>query len=75
MKFRIGVTGGLCYPLKYNVDALNIKWKVISRSKETRMIRKREAFVKSLVGSCNTRFRLDINMPVMITNPGIGFGT
>ena len=52
VKFRIGVTGGLCYPLKYNVDVLHIKWKVISRSKETRMIRKREAFVKSLVGFC-----------------------
>ena len=37
---------------QYNVDALNIKWKVISRSKETRIKRKREVFVKSLVGSC-----------------------
>ena len=37
----------MCYPLKYNVDALNIKWKVISRSKETRIKRKREAFVKN----------------------------
>ena len=37
---------------EYNVDALNIKWKVKSRSKETRMKRKREAFVKRLVGSC-----------------------
>ena len=52
VKFRIWATGGLCYPLKYNVDTLNIKWTVISRSKETKMIRKREAFVKSLVGFC-----------------------
>ena len=51
VRFRIWVTGGLCYPLMYNVDALNIKWEIILRSKETRMIRKREAFVKSLVGS------------------------
>ena len=46
MKFRIGVTGGLCYPLKYNVDALNIKWKVISRSKETKMKENREVLLK-----------------------------
>ena len=51
-KFRIWITGRLCYPLKYNLDALNIKWKVISRSKKTRMNRKKEDFVKSLVGSC-----------------------
>ena len=51
VKFKIWITGGLCYLLKYIVDALNIKWKVISRSKETRM-KKKEAFVKSLVGSC-----------------------
>ena len=65
--------------MKYNVDALNIKWKVILRSKETKMIRKREVFVKVLVKVklvlVNIRFRLDINMPVMVTNPGIGFGT
>ena len=52
VKFKIWVTGGLCYLLKYNVDILNIKWKVISRGKETIMKKKREAFVKSLVGSC-----------------------
>ena len=33
---------------EYNVDAQNIKWKVISRSKETRIKRKMEAFVKVL---------------------------
>ena len=37
---------------QYSVDALNIKWKVISRTKKTRIKRKREVFVKSLVGSC-----------------------
>ena len=31
---------------EYSVDALTIKWKIISRSKETRMTRKREAFKK-----------------------------
>ena len=31
VKFRIWVTGGLCYSLGYNVDALNVKWKVISQ--------------------------------------------
>ena len=43
VKFKICVTGGLCYLLKYNVDVLNIKWKVISRGKETIMKKKREA--------------------------------
>ena len=40
---------------EYSVDALTIKWKIISRSKETKMKRKRKAFVKvfkKLVGSC-----------------------
>ena len=60
--------------MKYNVDALNIKWKVILKSKETRMKRKREAFVKVKLVLVNTRFRLHIKMPVMITNPGIKFG-
>ena len=46
VKFRIWITGGLCYPLKYNVDAQNIKWKVISRSKETKMKENREALLK-----------------------------
>ena len=63
---------------EYSVDALIIKWKIISRSKETRMKRIREAFVKILVKVklvlVNIRFRLDISMPVMITNLGIGFG-
>ena len=31
---------------EYSVDALNIKWKVISRSKETKLESKRETFVK-----------------------------
>ena len=61
-----------------SIDALTIKWKIISRSKETRMIRKREAFGKRFVKAklvlVNIKFRLDISMPVMITNPGIGFG-
>ena len=51
-EFKIWITSGLCYPLKYNIDTLNIKSKVISRSKKTRMNRKKEDFVKSLVGSC-----------------------
>ena len=48
-------------------------------SKETRMKRKRKAFVKVLEKAklvlVNIRFRLDISMPVMVTNPSIGFGT
>ena len=39
---------------------------------------KRKAFCKSLlkvkVVLVNIRFRLDISMPVMVTNLGIGFG-
>ena len=35
---------------------------------------RRETFVKFKLVLVNTRFRLDINMPVMVTNPGIGFG-
>ena len=42
------------------------------------MKRKWEAFVKVLVNVklvlVNIKFRLDINMPVMVPNPGIGFG-
>ena len=42
------------------------------------MKRKRKAFVKVLekvkLVLVNIRFRLDISMPVMVTNPGIGFG-
>ena len=35
---------------------------------------KREAFVEIKLVLVNIRFKLDINMPVMVTNPGIGFG-
>ena len=45
-EIQIWVTGELCYSLEYNVDALNIKWKVYLLSKETRMKGKRKAFVK-----------------------------
>ena len=42
------------------------------------MKRKRKDFVKVLLKIklvlVNIRFRLDIRMPVMVTNPGIGFG-
>ena len=52
--------------------------KLYHLSKETRMKRKRKAFVKVLENVklvlVNIRFRLDISMPVMVTNPGIGFG-
>ena len=47
-------------------------------SKETRMKRKRKAFVKVLekvkLVLVNIRFKLDISMLVMVTNPSIGFG-
>ena len=47
-------------------------------SKETKMKRKRKAFVKVLekvkLILVNIRFMLDISMPVMVTNPDIGFG-
>ena len=47
-------------------------------SKETRMKRKRKAFLKVLLKVklvlVNIRFRLDISMPVMVTNLGIRFG-
>ena len=43
-------------------------------SKETRMKRKMKAFVKIKLVLVNIRFRLDISMPVMVTNPSIGFG-
>ena len=48
VKFRIWVTGELCYSLEYNVDALNVKWKN-HLSKETIMKRKRKAFVKVFI--------------------------
>ena len=42
------------------------------------MKRNKEAFVKVLEKAklvlVNIRFKLDINMLVMVTNPGIGFG-
>ena len=42
------------------------------------MKRKRKDFVKVLLKVklvlINIRFRLDISMPVMVTNPGIGLG-
>ena len=51
--------------------------KLYHLSKETRMKRKREAFVKVLekikLVLINIRFKLDISMPVMVTNLGIGF--
>ena len=36
--------------------------------------KKEEAFVKVKLVFVNIRFKLDISMPVMVTNPGIGFG-
>ena len=47
-------------------------------SKETRIEKKEESFYKSFqkvkLVLANIRFRFDISMPVMVTNPGIGFG-
>ena len=43
-------------------------------SKETRMKRKGKTFVKVKLVLVNIRFRLDISMPVMVTNPSIEFG-
>ena len=47
-------------------------------SKETKNEKKEERFCKSFfevkLVFVNIRFRLDISMPVMVTNPGIGFG-
>ena len=44
-------------------------------SKENKYLtRKREAFGKVKLVLVNIRFRLDISMPVMVTNPGIEFG-
>ena len=64
--------------MRYNVEALSISGKLYHLSKETRMKRKRKAFVKVLekvkLVLVNIRFKLDINMLVMVTNPGIGFG-
>ena len=38
----------IMFYFEYGVDALTIKWKIISKSKETSMKRKREAFGKVL---------------------------
>ena len=47
-------------------------------SKETKIKKKKKAFGRSFVKVklvlVNIRFRLDISMPVMVTNPSIGFG-
>ena len=37
-------------------------------------IRKREALVKVKLVLVNIRFKLDISMPVIVTNPDIEFG-
>ena len=53
--------------------------KLYHLSKETEKKRKKGSFCKSFVRVklvlVNIRFKLDISMPVMVTNPGIGFGT
>ena len=36
--------------------------------------RKREAFVKVKLVLVDIKFKLDISMPVIVTNSGIGFG-
>ena len=33
-----------------------------------------KSFIKVKLVFVNIRFKLDISMPVMVTNPGIGFG-
>ena len=43
-------------------------------SKEIRMKRKRKTFVKVELVLVNIRFKLDISMPIMVTNMGIRFG-
>ena len=52
--------------------------KLYHLSKETRKKSKREAFGKSFVKVklvlVNISFRLDISMPVMVTNPNTRFG-
>ena len=42
-------------------------------SKETRMKSKLKTFVKVELVLVNIRFKLDISMPIMVTNPGIEF--
>ena len=53
--------------------------KLYHLSKETRMKRKRKAFVEVLekvkLVLISIRFKLDISMQVMVTNPSIRFGT
>ena len=56
VKFRILIISRLYDPLRYNVDALNIKLKVISFKYRNKNVKKEESFrkslFKSLVGSC-----------------------
>ena len=63
---------------EYGVDTLTIKWKIISRSKENYSEKKKRRFWKNLLKVklvlVNIRFKLDISMSIMVTNPGIGFG-
>ena len=64
--------------MRYNVDALNIKWKVISFEQRNKKEKKKESFCKSFgkvkLVIVNIRLRFDISMLVMVTNPGIRFG-
>ena len=46
----------------------------ISKSIETRMKRKRKVFIKVKMVLVNIRFKLDISMPVMVTNLSNRFG-
>ena len=52
--------------------------KLYHLNKETRMKGKREFFVEAFekvkLVLVNIRSKLDISMPVMVTNPGIKFG-
>ena len=50
---------------------------MISRSRENYSEKKKRRFWKNLLKVklvLDIRFKLDIRMPVMVTNPGIGFG-
>ena len=49
VKFRILIISGLYDPLRYNVDALNIKLKVISFKYRNKNVKKEESFRKSLL--------------------------
>ena len=59
--------GGLCE-----------KWYQEVKKQENYYGKKKRSFWKSFVKVklvlVNIRFKLDISMPVMVTNPGIGFG-